>query len=176
MYLKFYHIILLLLFVPILKSQNLSYANFAFSIDNKIVPLYEHSKTIIIVIPNIYCSGCVKQISYFFVKQVKHKANFSLIILTEGLDDKPSFNRGQISYFTQLFPDCKGVYFEFPERMSKEERQRLNLTSYFNVSYAPSAYPLILLKSEHSCLLFKYNEFNDKAKKIIKRFCRSKSL
>ena len=173
--LRFYHIIILLLFIPILKSQNLSDSSFVFTIDKKITPLYEHSKTIIVVIPNIYCSGCVKEISSFFSKQIKEKENFSLIILTEGYDNNPSFNRSQTNHFTQLFPYCKGVYFEFPERMSKEERLRRKLTSYFNLSYQPSAYPLIVLISEGSYLLFKYNEFNSKTKKIIKKFCHSKS-
>ncbi len=176
MFIRFYHIIILLLFVSILKSQNSSDSNFAFTIDKKIIPLYDHSKTIIVVIPNVYCSGCVKKISSFFVKQIKQKENFSLFILTEGYDNKSSFNRAQINHFTQLFPYCKGVYFEFPERMSKEERLRLNLTSYFNLSYPSAAYPLIILINEEAYLLFKYNEFNNKTKKTIKRFCHSKSL
>lgn len=161
----------ILFFSACLYSQNKFISDSVFTIDKQIVPLCNNSKTVIIVIPNIYCSGCVKALSSFFNEKIKSNNNFSLVILTDGYKDNVSFNRGQISHFTSLFPFNKGVCFEFQNMLSVEERLQKKITSCFNAGNAKLSFPLIILVQNSEHKLVEYADFNNKNKRIIKKFC-----
>lgn len=152
MHFKTFFVFILLLSIYTVKSQDINY--YAFDIQSNTVKLHGDMKTILIVIPNVYCSGCVKEFSSFFMKIIKQKKKFVLLILVEGYEKNVLFNRKSISSFSNLFPSAQGIYFEFPDKkISKEERKHQNLTSYFHSNYLPDDFPLIVLIDKNQSIV-----------------------